>query len=281
MTDNKTSDLKPKIWRVILTWGLVTYCIQIIATVTGEILRGYTDWRYTIMGWLANLFVPAIAFLIGLILAKWRQPQNRLRFATIFTICAFLMCLISQVLLPYLSEVWGPWNMLEQYTIPLLVAIIIQTLISVLLIMRHNKSNQVTDTKLYIIVLSLIVLVSQALQTVRLMPSLIDFSRNANTYHTFVLPTVLLLILIAPVVLFAISIIFNSIKLNAIKSMSQKLFLACITALYVFIIINALLTIAGIVPLHNILNFWICIASYLVALIINGIIIHHLRALSV
>ena len=271
MTNKKTLVLKPKIWRTLLVWGLITYCIQIVATVTGETLRGYMNWDYTIMGWLADLLVPAIAFLIGFILSKWRQPQNRVQFAAIFTICTLLLSLIGQVLLPYASEAWGPWNMTVQYIMPSIVAIVIQTLISSFLI-RNNK--QVINAGFYIISLVLIVLVSQVVQTAQLIPSVINFSNYANNWHTFILPTVMWLWLIAPVVIFAALIVANAISLRTIKDIPQRLFLACLTSVYVFIIIKALLVNIGVLPLYDILNFWICVASYSAALIIDGVIIH-------
>lgn len=280
MINKKISDLKPKIWRTLLIWGLITYCIQIIATATGEILRGYTD-KYTIMSWLANLSVPSIAFLIGLVLSKWRQPQNRIQFAAIFTICTFLLCLIGQVLLSYAIDAWGPWDMNVRYIMPSIVAIVLQTLISTLLITYHNKSRQITGTRLYIIVLSIVVLATQAMQTIQLIPSVVNFSIHANTWHTFVLPVVMWLWLVVPTILFAMLIIINTISLKTTKNTSQRLFLACLTSTYIFIIISALLITVGVTPLHDILNFWICVAIYSVALIIDGVIIHRLRKLSV
>lgn len=273
MVNKMTSDLSPKVWRSILIWGLVTYCIQIIATITGEILRGYTD-KYTIMSWLVNLSLPVIAFLIGLILSKWKQPKNRIQFASIFTICTFLLCLIGQVLIPYISEMWG--HLLLQYIMPAVAAIVLQTLISILLIIRHDK-KQIINTRLYIIILIFMVLVSQALQTTQMIPSIINFSTHANIWHTAILPVVLWLLMIIPVILFAILIAVNYLSLKTIKNAQNRLFLACITSTYVFIIISALLITTGIMPLHDTSNLWICIVSYSTALIINGVIVHRFR----
>jgi hypothetical protein len=280
MATKKSLDIQPKIWRTILTWGLITYFVQILATVIGEVLRGFTD-RYTIMSWLANLSVPAIAFLIGFVLSKWRQPQNRIQFAAIFAICTYLLCLIGQVLLSYVSDTFGPWDMLTQYIMPSVVAIALQTLISLILTARHNKRKSITSTRMYIIMLSFIALAGQVLQTAQLVPFVIRISKYTNINHTFVMPTVLVLLLIAPVVLFGTLIAVNCIKLKVIKNMSQRLFLACITSMYIFTIIETLLIFVTLFPLHDILDFWIGIASYLAALIINGIVIHHLCALSI
>jgi hypothetical protein len=275
MTTKKSLDLQPKIWQTVLIWGLVTYCIQILATVIIDVLN-----RYTLMSWLANLSVPAIAFLIGLTLSKWRQPQNRIQFAAIFAICTYLLCLIAQVLLSYVSGAFGPWDMITKYMAPSIVAIVIQTLISLILIARHSKLKMIASTRIYIITLSFIVLAVQILQTAQLVPFVIRVSRYTNIYHTFVMPTVLVLLLIVPVILLGVLIAADSIKLKAVKSVSQRLFLACITSMYIFTIIEALLIFVTLSPLHDILNFWICIASYLAAIIINGIIIHRIRALS-
>jgi hypothetical protein len=281
MINKKISDLNPKIWQVLLISGLVTYFIQIVATVTGEILRGNTDWGYTVIGWLADLSVPAIAFLIGLILSKWRRPKDHIRFAAIFTICTFLLCLIGQTLLPYVNEIWGPWDMLIQYTMPAIIAIILQTLVSVSLILRQDKSERVANTQLYIIILSFIALAGQVVQTLQIIPFIIRVSINANPFDTFIFPLILTLWLVAPVVIFAKLIVINNARLNTIKSASQRLFLACLISVYAFVIARALFISVGIVPLHDIANLWICIAGYLVALIVDGIIIHRIRVLSV
>lgn len=279
MIDKRISDLKPKIWQVLLIWGLATYCIQIIATVIGEVSKGYID-NYTIMSWLANLSLPAIAFLIGFILSKWRQPQNHIQFAAIFTMCTFLLGLIGQVLLPYASEAWGPWNMTIQYIMPSITALTLQTFISTLPIIRHDN-KRIIDAKLYIIILTFIALASQITQTAQQIPSVINFSTYANTWHTFVLPVVMWLLFTVPVILFAILIVINYIKLNVVKNVSQRLFLSCLTSIYIFAILEALLILVGMVPLHDILNFWICVISYPIALIIDAVIIYRLRVLSV
>jgi len=278
MIKSKIKDLNPKVFKVILVWALVTYIIQIIATITGQMFKGGISLQYQVTSWLISLSVPVVALFIGLLASKLRHQQNKLQFAVIFAISAFLLYLICQVLLPYGNGIFWQINGTGYYVAPMIVAVIIQTLISVLLTKSHN-SIQASSTHWYIVVLSLLVVVTQAFQSIQMIPSLMNFANVANTTHTIVLPVALWLMLVAPVVLLALLITLNNIGLRTIKNIAQRLFLACIVAIYAFVIVISLLNFSGIEPLHNVSNLWICIFSYLAAFVINGIIACHLRKL--
>ncbi|MEI7918431.1 MAG: hypothetical protein WCH58_03545 [Candidatus Saccharibacteria bacterium] len=281
MIKKQINDIKPKVWRVLLITGLITYIIKILATFINGFLNGYPD-IYTITSWLTDLSVPLIAFIIGFILSLWRQPKNRVQFAGVFAINAYLLCQIGNQLLPYLSDAWGPWGMLARETMPAIVALAVQTIVSIILIFRHSKKQPV-DPKLFILILVFIALLVQAIQTVQQLPAMINFTLHTNNiWNTPVLPIVIWLVLVVPVIIFAALIVINSIYLKPIKNIVNRLFLASLTAVYASMTISSLtITVGSLTPLHDIVSLWVCIIGYSIGLILNGVIIHRLRILSV
>lgn len=275
MTNNKAKDLKPKIFKTIITWALVTYIVQIVATITSQMFKGF-DWQYQVIGFLLFLSMPALALLIGLIISKLRHQQNRLQFATIFAVSAYLLYLILQILLPYSSIISLHLGANEYYLGPILVALISQTLISILLTKQHN-GIQTNSARWYFVALCFGVAITQAIQSIQMIPSIINFANVANITQTIVLPVALWAMLVTPVVFLSILILTNSLELRSIKNVSQRLFLACITSVFAFVIVNSLLSFSGIEPLHDISNLWICVISYIAAFAINGIITSYLR----
>ncbi len=281
MIKKQINDIKPKVWRILLITGLITYIIKILATFINGFLNGYPD-SYTITSWFTDLSVPLVAFIIGIILSNWRQPKNRIQFAGVFAINAYLLCLIGRQLLPYLSNAWGPWGMLVQETMPAIVVLFVQTVISIILIFRHNKKQPV-DPKLFILIFVFIALLVQAVQTAQQLPAMINFTLHANNiWNTPVLPIVIWLVLVVPVIIFAALIVINSIYLKPIKNIFNRLFLASLTAVYASIAISSLtITVGSLTPLHDIVSLWVCIVGYSIGLIFDVVIIQRLRTLSV